>query len=108
MLLLPQVVAMLLCHLSYFHQRPKLSYRCYVSSWQLPRTLGLVPAGEHDVQKISCKFQDAHFDKLQSWKSQAGTQVQISDLEFSLESHFPTTPPPPNPSTHPPPPGKSS
>ena len=30
------------------------------------------------------------FDKLQSRKSQAETQVQISDLEFSFETHFPT------------------
>ena len=35
------------------------------------------------------------FDKLQSRKSQAGTQVQISDLEFSLKTQFPTTHPPP-------------
>ena len=30
------------------------------------------------------------FDKLQSRKSQAGTQVRILDLEFSLATHFPT------------------
>ena len=41
------------------------------------------------------------FDKLQSRKSQAGTQVQISDLEFSLETHFPTIhPPTPRESLH--------
>ena len=34
------------------------------------------------------------FDKLQSRKSQAGIQVQILDLEFSLETHFPTIHPP--------------
>ena len=33
-------------------------------------------------------------DKLQSRKSQAGTKVQISDLEFSLKTHFSTTHPP--------------
>ena len=33
------------------------------------------------------------FDKLQSRKPQVGTQVQISDLEFSLKTHFPTQPP---------------
>ena len=39
-------------------------------------------------------------DKLQIQKS----QVQISDLEFSLETHFPPTIPPPTyPSIHPPP-----
>ena len=41
-------------------------------------------------------------DKLQSRKSQEGTQVRISDLEFSLKTHFPTTHQPIHPSTHPP------
>ena len=35
------------------------------------------------------------FWQTPSRKSQAGTQVRISDLEFSLETHFPTPPPPP-------------
>ena len=38
------------------------------------------------------------FWQTPSRKSQAGTQVRISDLEFSLETHFPTIHPP----THPP------
>ena len=43
----------------------------------------------------------ALFDKLQSRKSQGGTQVQISDLELSLETHFPPTHPPIHPTIQP-------
>ena len=43
--------------------------------------------------KSLCVPPELNFDKLQSRKSQAGTQVQISDLEFSLETDFPTTNP---------------
>ena len=37
-------------------------------------------------------------DKIQSWKSEAGTEVQILELEFSLETDSPAT----HPSTPPP------
>ena len=40
--------------------------------------------------------QSIHYDvdKLQGRKSQAGTHVQILNLEFSSETHFPTIHPP--------------
>ena len=45
----------------------------------------------------STVFKLFKIDKLQSQKS----QVQISDLEFSLETNFPTTHPSTHPTTHP-------
>ena len=42
------------------------------------------------IMSVSKKYVEKCIDKFQSQKSQVGTQVQISDLEFSLETHFPT------------------
>ena len=83
-------------------------YSKHITSWKVHNCNVEITSSVKHILLQPVMLTIHNYWQTPSWKSQAGTQVRISDLEFSLETHFPTIHPPIHPPTHPPthPPGK--